>query len=106
MAAYQTGAFVRSKNYTPFYKTPLKWIPLSKSGASKSRPRWAAHTRIGNVWEYPPRDTDELGNVSSAEFKILSKDLAEVLTKIFDGGGLESIRTSNRTSQRHTDGRK
>ena len=34
---------------------PLKWIPRSKSGASKSRPRWAAHTRIGNVWEYPPR---------------------------------------------------
>ena len=33
---------------------PLKWIPRSKSGASKSRPRWAAHTRIGNVWEYPP----------------------------------------------------
>ena len=54
MAAYQTGAFVRSKNYTPFWKTPLKWIPLSKSGASKSRPRWAAHTRIGIVWEYPP----------------------------------------------------
>ena len=26
----------------------------SKSGASKSRPRWAAHIRIGNVWEYPP----------------------------------------------------
>ena len=25
-----------------------------KSGASKSRPRWAAHTRIGNAWEYPP----------------------------------------------------
>ena len=40
--------------YTPFYKTPLKWIPRSKSGASKSRPRWEAHTRIGNVWEYPP----------------------------------------------------
>ena len=31
----------------------MKWIPRSKSGASKSRPRWAAHTRIGNVWEYP-----------------------------------------------------
>ena len=31
-----------------------KWIPRSKSGASKSRPRWAAHTRIGSVWEYPP----------------------------------------------------
>ena len=29
-------------------------IPRSKSGASKSRPRWASHTRIGNVWEYPP----------------------------------------------------
>ena len=40
-------------------KFPLKLIPRSrirrsKSGASKSRPRWAAHTRIGNVWEYPP----------------------------------------------------
>ena len=33
---------------------PLKWIPRSKSGASKSRPRWVAHTGIGNVWEYPP----------------------------------------------------
>ena len=33
---------------------PLKWIPCSKSGASKSRPRWAAHTCIDNVWEYPP----------------------------------------------------
>ena len=54
MAAYKTGAFVRSKYYTPFYKTPLKWIPRSKSGASKSRPREAAHPRIGNVWEYPP----------------------------------------------------
>ena len=29
-------------------------IPSSKSGASTSRPRWAAHTRIGNVWDYPP----------------------------------------------------
>ena len=58
MAAYKSGAFVRSKYYTPFYKTPLKWIPRSKSGASKSRPLWAAHTRIGNVWEYPPRNFD------------------------------------------------
>ena len=40
--------------YTPFYKTPLKWISRSESGASKSRPRWAAGTCIGNVWEYPP----------------------------------------------------
>ena len=54
MTAYKTGAFVQSKYYTPFYKTLLKWIPRSKSGASKSRPHLAAHTRIGNVWEYPP----------------------------------------------------
>ena len=54
MAAYKTGAFVRLKYYTPFSKMPLKWIPCSKSGASKSRPRWVTHTRIGNVWEYPP----------------------------------------------------
>ena len=33
---------------------PVKRIPRSKSGASKSRPRWATHTRVGNVWEYPP----------------------------------------------------
>ena len=33
---------------------PLKCIPRSKSGASKSLPRWAAHTRIGSLWEYPP----------------------------------------------------
>ena len=55
MAAYKIGAFMRLKYYTPFYKTPLKWISRSKSGASKSQPRWAAHTRIGNVWECPPR---------------------------------------------------
>ena len=54
MAAYKTGAFMRSKYYTPFWKTPLKWIPRSKPGASKSRPCWAAHTGIGNVWECPP----------------------------------------------------
>ena len=54
MAAYKTGAFMRSTYYTPFSKTSLKWIPRSKSGASKSRPRWAAHTRIGNVWSTPP----------------------------------------------------
>ena len=53
MVAYKTGAFVRSKYYTPFLKTPLKLISRSKSGASKSRPRWAAYIRIGNVWEYP-----------------------------------------------------
>ena len=54
MAAYKTGAFVRLKYYTLFSKMPLKWIPRSKSGASKSRPRWVTHTRIGYVWEYPP----------------------------------------------------
>ena len=49
MAAYKTGAFIPLKYHTPFLKTPLKWIPLSKSGASKAQPRWAAHTHIGNV---------------------------------------------------------
>ena len=29
-------------------------VPRCKSGASKSRPCWAVHARIGNVWEYPP----------------------------------------------------
>ena len=53
MADYKTGALARSKYYTPFQKTPLKWIPRSKSGAS--------HTRIGNVWEYAPagEETDK-----------------------------------------------
>ena len=40
-------------------KLRLKWIPRSKSGASISRPRWAAHTRIGNVWMYPPRGSSQ-----------------------------------------------
>ena len=35
-------------------------IPRSKSGASKSRPRWAAHTRIGNVWEFTLRGFDAI----------------------------------------------
>ena len=56
MAAYKTGAFVRSKYSDPVLENASEMnTPLSsKSGASKSRPRWAAHTRIGNVWEYPP----------------------------------------------------
>ena len=66
MAAYKTGAFVRSKYYTP-----LKWIPCSKSGASKSRPRWAAHTRIGNVWEYPPGALQCLNNNPFKDYHML-----------------------------------
>ena len=54
MAAYKSEAFVCSKYYTP-KKTRLKWIPRSKSGALKSRPRCAAHKCIGNVWEYPDK---------------------------------------------------
>ena len=56
MAAYKSGAFVRSKYilYPVLENACILWIPRSKSGASKSRPLWAAHTRIGNVWEYPP----------------------------------------------------
>ena len=38
----------------PVLENASEMIRLSKSGASKSRPRWAAHTRKGNVWEYPP----------------------------------------------------
>ena len=30
MAAYKTGALVRSKYHTPFWKMPLNWIPRSK----------------------------------------------------------------------------
>ena len=33
---------------------PGNGYPRSKSVASKTRPRWAAHTRIGNLWECPP----------------------------------------------------
>ena len=79
MAAYKTGAFVRSKYYTPFLKTPLKWIPRSKSGASKSRPRWAAHTRIGNVWEYSPAGIGVM-----LEFKFIERGLLK-----------DSVKTSN-----------
>ena len=52
MVAYKTGAFMRSKYYTPFQKRCLKWIPHSKLGALKSRPCWVAHTCIGIEWEY------------------------------------------------------
>ena len=38
----------------PVLKNASERVPRSKSGASNSRPRWAEHTRIGNVWEYPP----------------------------------------------------
>ena len=51
---------MRSKYYTPFWKTPLKWIPRSKSGASKPRPRWVAHTHIS-----PPRIKDLSDSVMS-----------------------------------------
>ena len=59
---------MRSKYYTPFYKARLKWIPHSKSGASKSRPLWAAHTRIGNVWEYPPRGGKEVCQIAHTSY--------------------------------------
>ena len=37
----------------PILENASEMVPGSKSGASKSRPRWAAHTCIGNIWEYP-----------------------------------------------------
>ena len=58
-------------------------IPRYKSGASKSRPRWAAYTRIGNVWEYPPpplrvsypptRALKKTGKIFLAENRTLSQ---------------------------------
>ena len=53
-------------------------MPRSKSGASKSRPRWAAHALIGNVWEYtpppPPQvDTSFCGSLSNTGFYRLRK---------------------------------
>ena len=42
---------------------PLKWISRSKSGGSKSRPLWAAHTHIGNVREYPTPWGVTLGDI-------------------------------------------
>ena len=62
---------MRSKYYTPFQKPRLKWIPRSKPGASKSRPLWAAHTRIGNVWEYPPRDNSKATGAHYAFEKLM-----------------------------------
>ena len=58
----------------PVLETPLKWIPRSKSGASKSRPRWAAHTRIGNVWECPPGQTTPYGSeIAFIKFDCIDK---------------------------------
>ena len=59
------------KYYTPFLKTPLKWRPRFKSGASKSQPRWAAHTRIGNLWEYPPPPGGYLCQISRTNHAII-----------------------------------
>ena len=62
-------------------KTPTK--PTEKTTTqkpTKDNVVFQLKARIQNE-EY----TDELGNVSSVEFKSMSKDVAEVLTKIFDG---------------------
>ena len=50
MAAYKTGAFVRSKYYTP----SRNGYPVPNQELQNQEPRWAAHTRIGNLWEYLP----------------------------------------------------
>ena len=68
---------------------PLKWIPRSKSGASKSRPRWAAHTCIGNVWEYPP-DQRALSNKTYKEGFIV-KLVLTVLETLRRNGELKSL---------------
>ena len=54
---YFLGGYVApgTPNWHPVLEKIFAKIARSKSGASKSRPLWAAHTRIGNVWECPPR---------------------------------------------------
>ena len=55
----------------PVVENASEMVPLSKSGASKSRPRWAAHARIGNVWEYPPPSPGGYYSRPNAYTKIL-----------------------------------
>ena len=51
---YAEDKAVIHKFLYPVLENASEMNTRSKSGASKSRPHWAAHTRIGNVWEYPP----------------------------------------------------
>ena len=55
---------------------PLKRIPHSKLGALNSRPRWAAHTRIGNVWKYPPWDCWFAHDVTAAMLVVKNKSIS------------------------------
>ena len=73
---------------------PLKWIPRSKSGASKSQPHWAAHTRIGNVWEYPPPPPASMGFESMASALVLQCSILYILKNHTLGAG-QSMLSSN-----------
>ena len=69
----------RSRNEPIFY-TPFRVQQEYNSllvNASKSLPRWAAHTRIGNVWEYPPR-----ARVKHALYKSFENEEFVALLKI------------------------
>ena len=66
---------------------PLKWIPRSKSGASKSQPLWAAHTRIGNVWEYPPRGRDQ----EAGAFKFRSAEEVACVASVSSRGSSRKL---------------
>lgn len=64
---------MHSKDYTHLQETCLKWIPRSKSGAPKSRPRWMAHTRIEMVWDYtPPRGVGGGGRMATFIIPLLA----------------------------------
>ena len=67
---------------------PLKWIPRSISGASKSQPHWAAHTRIDNVWEYPsPPPPASMGFESMASALVLQCSILYILKNHTLGAG-------------------
>ena len=71
----------------PFFNFILR----SKSGASKSRPRWAAHTRLGNVWECPPLPPgkyhydlfDIVSNFSCLRAREITYNNFEILLEVF-----------------------
>ena len=66
MAAYKTE--LRTfRSFEILYPVLWNGYPVLKNQELKNHDpvRWAAHTRIGNVWEYPPRDLPLVADVVS-----------------------------------------
>ena len=57
---------------------PQMLLPCSKSGASKSRPRWAAHTCIGMGVPPPPRVVTPLPDLTEPNFVWNSRKFEQV----------------------------